>query len=128
MTKNVKALIVDDDLSVLESFKMILGLKDYEVKTAKSMEEAVAAAEKEHFDVAFIDLRFEGKEIGLDILSKLKKIDPSVEAIICTAFASEKSKIASVELGAMDYISKPFMMEVIYELVDRALERRKGKR
>ena len=123
-----KVLVVDDDLSVLESFTMILGLKDYEVKTAKSLEEAVAAAEKEKFDVAFIDLKFEGREIGLDILAKLKEIDPSVEAVICTAYASEKSKIGAVERGAMDYISKPFMMEVIYELVDRALERRKTKR
>ena len=128
MPQNAKILIVDDDLSVLESFKMILGLKDYEVKTAKSMEEAVAAVEKEKFDMAFIDLKFEGKEIGLDILSKIMEIDPPIKAVICTAFASEKSKIGSVERGAMDYISKPFMMEVIYELVDRALERRKGKR
>jgi len=122
-----KILIVDDDLSVLESFKMILGLKDYEVRTAKSMEEATAVAQKESFDMAFVDLRFGEKEIGLDILSKLKEIDSSIEVVICTAYASEKSKIGAVERGAMDYISKPFMMEVVYELVDRALERRKKK-
>lgn len=127
MAAKPKILIVDDDLSVLESFKMILGLKDYEVRTAKSMEEATAVAQKESFDMAFVDLRFGEKEIGLDILSKLKEIDSSIEVVICTAYASEKSKIGAVERGAMDYISKPFMMEVVYELVDRALERRKKK-
>jgi two-component system response regulator HydG len=124
----VKALVIDDELSVLESFKMILGIKDYEVQTAMSLEEAAETVKKEDFDIAFIDLKFSGKEIGLDILKKIKEIKPSIEAVIVTAFASEKSKIQAVELGAMDYISKPFMMEIIYELVERAIEHRKKKK
>ncbi|MBU0672885.1 MAG: response regulator [Candidatus Margulisbacteria bacterium] len=128
MANEVKILVVDDDLSVLESFKMILGIKDYYVKTAKNLEEAVAAAKAEKFNAAFIDLRFEGQEIGLDILTKLKEIDPAIGCVICTAYASEKSKISAVERGAIDYISKPFMMEVIYELIDRALEKKSGKK
>lgn len=127
MAKNVKILVVDDDLSVLESFKMILGIKDYYVKTAKDLAEAEAAVKAEKFDLAFVDLRFEGQEIGLDILARLKELDPSVEVIICTAYASETSKIGAVERGAMDYISKPFMMEVVYEQVDRALAKQKKK-
>jgi DNA-binding NtrC family response regulator len=128
LAKNVKVLVVDDDLAVLESFKMILGIKDYETGIAKNLEEAVAAVKNDKFDMAFIDLRFYGKDEGLNILAKLKEIDPSLEAVICTAYATEKSKIDAIQLGAMDYISKPFMMEVIYDLVDRALERRKVKR
>ncbi len=120
-----KILIADDDLSVLESFKMILGIKDYKVKTARSFDEASAAAAGERFDMAFIDMRFDGKEDGIRILKKLKEIDPSMQGIIVTAYASDKNKIEALESGAMDYISKPFMMEVIYELVDRAMERRK---
>lgn len=121
MAKKVKALIVDDELAVLESFKMILGIKDYEVVTASNLKEAAAAAQKDHFDIAFIDLRFYGKDIGLDILKKLKEVDPKLEAVIVTAYATEKTKIDAVQLGALDYISKPFMMEIIYDLVDRAV-------
>ena len=127
MSKDVKILVVDDDLSVLESFKMILGIRDYYVKTAKNLAEAETAVKAEKFDVAFVDLRFEGQEIGLDILSKLKEIDPSIEVIICTAYASETSKIGAVERGALDYISKPFMMETVYELIERALAKQKKK-
>jgi DNA-binding NtrC family response regulator len=123
----VKAMIVDDDLSVLESFKMVLGIKDYEVTTAKNFEEAASAAKKESLDVAFVDMRFNGKLDGLRILKNLKEIDPSIEVVIVTAYATDKTKIEALELGAMDYISKPFMMEIIYELVERALERRKKK-
>jgi len=124
----VKALVVDDELAVLESFKMILGIKNYQVTTARNREEAAAEARKDHFDVAFIDLRFAGRQIGLDILKELKEIDPKIEAVIVTAYATETTKIDALQLGAMDYISKPFMMEVIYELVDRAIEKNKAKR
>ncbi len=127
MPKQVKALVVDDELAVLESFKMVLEVKDYEAKTAANMEEAVAAVKKEDFDIAFIDLRFHGREIGLDILAKIKELSPRTECVIVTGYASEKSKIRAIELGAMEYISKPFMMEIIYELVDHALEHRRKK-
>lgn len=120
MSKDIKVLVVDDDISVLESFKMILGIRDYTVKTAQNMAEAEAATKQEKFDIAFIDLKFEGKEIGLDILAKLREIDAGLPCIICTAFASEQSKLEAVKRGAMDYISKPFMMETVYELIERA--------
>ncbi len=125
MAKIVKCLVVDDELSVLESFKMILGIKDYVVATAQNLNEAAAAAQKDHYDIVFIDLRFEGKEIGLDILKKIKGIDPKTECVIVTAYATAKTKMDAVQFGAMDYISKPFMMEVIYEMVDRALAKTK---
>ncbi|MFA4844104.1 MAG: response regulator [Candidatus Margulisiibacteriota bacterium] len=128
MTKEIKTLVIDDELAVLESFKMILGIKNYQVTTARNLNEAAAAVSKEHFDIAFIDLRFEGREIGLDILKNIKEIDPKIEAVIVTAYATETTKIDALQLGAMDYISKPFMMEVIYELVDRAIEKNKAKR
>ena len=125
MDKKVKALVVDDELSVLESFKMILGIKEYEVVTVQNQAEAEAAVKKQPFDIAFIDLRFEGRDIGLDILKKIKELAPRTEAVIVTAYASEKTKMDALQLGAMEYISKPFMMEVIYELVDRALAKHK---
>ena len=122
MNAKVKILVVDDELAVLESFKMILGIKEYTVITAQNLEEAAAAAQKEKPRVAFVDLRFYGKEIGIDILAKLKEIDPSIKVIICTAFASDESKKRAIEFDAMDYLSKPFTIETIFELVDRALK------
>ncbi|PIS31574.1 hypothetical protein COT42_00835 [Candidatus Saganbacteria bacterium CG08_land_8_20_14_0_20_45_16] len=123
MNKKVKVLVVDDELSVLESFKMILEIKDYEVRTALGMDEAVQAVKEENFDLAFVDLRFKGQDIGLGILAEIKKIKPKTKVVICTAFASDESKNNAVQLGAMDYISKPFMMEAIYKLVERALSK-----
>ena len=125
MPQTAKVLVVDDDLSVLESFIMILGIRDYQVTTAKNIDEAVDAVKKDKFNIAFIDLRFYGKtDEGINILKKLKELDPALNAVICTGYASEKTKIDAIQGGAMDYISKPFMMEVIYELVERALKGR----
>jgi len=125
MAYKVNAIIIDDELSVLESFKMILGIKDYAVTTAQNQAQAEAAVAKQHFDIAFIDMRFEGKEEGLHILKKVKELDPKLEAIIVTAFASDQTKMEALRLGAFDYISKPFMMETIYQIADRALAKHK---
>jgi DNA-binding NtrC family response regulator len=121
----VNVIVIDDEQSVLESFKMILGIRDHAVVTAQNLAEAVTAVAKQHFDVAFIDMRFEGKDEGLHILQKIKEINPKIEAVIVTAFASEQTKMQALQFGAFEYISKPFMMEVIYDLVDRALAKHK---
>lgn len=125
MAKRVKVLVVDDELAVLESFKMILEIKDYEVVTAQNLEQAAQAAQKDNFNVAFIDLKFQGKDIGLDILKKIKEVDPKIEGVIVTAYATENTKMEALRLGAFEYISKPFSMEVIYELVERAISKQK---
>ncbi|MEA3493911.1 MAG: response regulator [Candidatus Margulisiibacteriota bacterium] len=125
MADKTNCLVVDDELAVLESLKMILEVKEYAVKTAMNLEDAASAVQKDKFDIAFIDLRFNGRDIGLDILAKIKELSPSTECCIVTGYASEKSKVRAVELGAMEYVSKPFMMEVIYDLVNRALERKR---
>ena len=125
MGKTTKILVVDDELAVLESFKMILEIKDYYVKTALSLDESTDIARNEKFNLAFVDLRFNGKEEGLQILKGLKTIDPSLEIIIVTAFASDKTKMEAKKLGAFDYINKPFMMEDIYQIVDRVLAKQK---
>lgn len=123
----VKILVVDDEPSVLESFQMILKIRDYDVTTAQSVEDATTKAGQGPFDVAFVDLRLNGHEEGLDILKLLKTKKPSPEVVIVTAFASERTQANAIELGAMEYISKPFLMEEIYDLVNRALRKKRGR-
>lgn len=128
MTDNTKTkvLVVDDEPGALESFRMILEIKDYEVSTFSSGIEALAAAEKTSFDVAFIDLKMPIIG-GLDVLKKLKEISPSTEAVMVTAYASEESQANAITLGAMEYLRKPFLMEEIFSLCDRALRKKREK-
>lgn len=122
----VRILVVDDEPGALESFKMILEIKDYEVTTFSNGLEALEVAEKSPFDIAFIDLKMPIIG-GLDVLRKLKEISPDTEAIIVTAYASEESQANAITLGAMEYLRKPFLMEEVFSLCDRAIRKRREK-
>lgn len=122
----VKIIVVDDEPSVLESFKMILQIKDYEVETFADGPSAINSLEPGKFDLAFIDLKLPGMD-GIEILKNLKQKDPTLECVIVTAYATESSHSNAITLGALEYLRKPFLMEEIYELVERALRRRRSK-
>jgi len=123
---NVKIMVIDDEPSVLESFKMILKIKDYDVATFPDGASALAQLEKGKYDVAFIDYKLPGMD-GLEVLKKIKESDPDVEVIIVTAYATESSHANAITLGALEYLRKPFLMEEIYELVERGLRKKRTK-
>lgn len=122
----IKILVVDDEPGALESFRMILEIKDFEVSTFSNGNEALSQAEKTTFDIAFIDLKMPIID-GLEVLKKLKVISPSTEAIIVTAYATEESQANAITFGAMEYLRKPFLMEEIFSLCDRALRKKREK-
>ncbi|MBU0629794.1 MAG: response regulator [Candidatus Margulisbacteria bacterium] len=126
MSDNVKIIVIDDEPSVLESFKMILKIKDYDVTTFPDGPTALAGIEKGKFDLAFVDYKLPGMD-GLEVLKKIKELDPSIEVIIVTAYATESSHANAITLGALEYLRKPFLMEEIYELVERGLRRKRTK-
>jgi len=70
----------------------------------------------------------EKKDGGILVLQKIKEIDPEVEVCIVTGYATEKTHTNAISYGAMDYLQKPFIMEDIYELVNRALRKRREKK
>jgi DNA-binding NtrC family response regulator len=119
-------MVIDDEPSVLESFKMILKIKDYEVETFPDGPAALASLTKGKFDMAFIDYKLPVMD-GLEVLRKIKEIDSEIEVVIVTAYATDASHANAITLGALEYLRKPFLMEEIYELVERGLKRRRTK-
>ncbi|MBN2058335.1 MAG: response regulator [Candidatus Saganbacteria bacterium] len=126
MTESVRIAVIDDEEGVRESFKMILKIKDYDVDVFEDGEKAIANIKKDKYDLAFIDYKLPGMD-GIEVLRKLKEIDPTVEVIIVTAYASESSQANAITLGALEYLRKPFLMEEIYELVERGLRKRRTR-
>ncbi len=124
--EKVKILVVDDEPSVLESFKMILGIKDYDVDVFPDGPSMIAKLKKGVYDVAFVDMKLPGMD-GIQVLKKIKETDPDIEVIIVTAYATESSHANAITLGALEYLRKPFLMEEIYELVERGLRKRREK-
>jgi len=127
VTNTAKIVVVDDEASVLESFKMILGIKNYDVDTFESGESALKDFSKGKYQVAFVDIKMP-KMDGLELLKRLKEADPDLEVAMVTAYADDQSHAKAIDLGALEYLRKPFLMEEIYELVDRGLRRRKAKK
>jgi DNA-binding NtrC family response regulator len=127
LAEEVKIMVVDDEEGVRESFKMILKIKDYDVQTFENGEAAVDSLKKDVFDLAFVDYKLPGMD-GIEVLRKIKEIDPNVEVVIVTAYASESSHANAITLGALEYLRKPFLMEEIYELVERGLRKKRAKK
>ena len=126
MAEKAKVIIVDDQIGVLESFKEILKIKDYDVSGFQSGKEAIESMKTNKYDIAFVDLKMPEMD-GIEVLKKIKENDPSVEVVIVTAYASEESFANAITLGAMEYLRKPFLMGEVYALADRALRKRREK-
>lgn len=126
MAQEIKIMVIDDEPSILESFKMILKIKDYVVDTFPDGPSALSNLKKGMYDMAFVDFRLPVMD-GLEVLKRIKEIDSDIEVAIVTAYATEASHANAITLGALEYLRKPFLMEEIYELVDRGLRRRRSK-
>jgi DNA-binding NtrC family response regulator len=136
MAENIRIAVVDDEDPIRESFKMILQIKDYEPELFEKAEDFLKQLEKGAYDLIFLDLYLkkdplpysrETKDGGIEALKKIKEIDPAVEIVVVTGYATDKTHVNAITLGAMEYLSKPFLMEDIYELVNRALQKRQAK-
>jgi len=127
LAENVKIIVIDDEEGVRESFKMILKIKDYDVTAYEDGEAAISSVKKDLYDMAFVDYKLPGMD-GIEVLKKLKEVDPNIEVVIVTAYASESSHANAITLGALEYLRKPFLMEEIYELVERGLRKRRAKK
>ena len=125
MPDKANILIVDDEMGPRESLRMILK-PHYNVYTAERGEQAVEILAEATIDLVTVDLKMPGIP-GTKILEKVKQKDPSIEAIIITGYGSMDSAIEGLRLGAFDYISKPFDVNHVLDLIHRALERRNAK-
>ena len=120
---SVKVLVIDDDLAVLEALKLTLGLEGFDVVDAESGDVAVATAKTDAFDVAITDLTMPGMS-GLETLAALRQIDPTLPVIVASGFLTEEIAAECLRLGALAYIRKPFDLEDLFSLVQRALQER----
>jgi DNA-binding NtrC family response regulator len=119
-----KILVVDDEASMTQFLSIVLKKEGYQVTAVNHGKDAVERAKSESFDVAITDYKMPGAD-GIEVLSALKKIDPDLPVILMTAFASQKSAIEAVNLGAFQYLEKNAKNEEIRVVVKNALEMRK---
>jgi DNA-binding NtrC family response regulator len=113
--------IIDDEPVIHEVLGDLLTFEGYAVERSFSGEEALDKHSSQTYDLILLDLLMPGMN-GIDVLKKLKKIDPHSIIIIITAYASVESAISAMKMGAFDYIQKPFKHEELLLTIGRALE------
>ena len=122
MNNNDTILVVDDEHGVRESFKVVLQ-DEYSVFLAGTGEEAIDITVKNTIDLILLDIRLPDID-GLHLLEKLKGIDPNTEIIMVTAVKEIETAVKAIKLGAYDYVVKPFNVDDMLTLINRALEKR----
>ncbi|MBL7996756.1 sigma-54-dependent Fis family transcriptional regulator [bacterium] len=122
--ENKKLLVVDDEKIVRESLQHWFEEEGYHVDTADRADEALNKFDKGKYDLCLLDIKMPGMS-GLELLKKMKEIDPDLIVILITAHASVSSAIKSLKDGAFDYITKPIDPEELGHLVKKAVEQKK---
>lgn len=115
-------LIIEDDVSILRGLKDNLSFEGYNVLTSADGQEGLQMAVENHINLLLLDIMLPGIN-GYDICRRLKKEKPELPIIMITARGSELDKVAGLDLGADDYITKPFSIPELLARV-RAVFRR----
>jgi len=110
--KPPRVLVADDDADVLAAIRLLLKGEGFEVETATSPAQALAALESRDFDAALLDLNYardttSGRE-GLELVEQLRALDPTLPVVVMTAWGSVDGAVAAVRRGARDYVQKPW--------------------
>jgi DNA-binding NtrC family response regulator len=105
-------LIVDDEASVRESLTPILESEDVQVNSAASAEEAEVILKDHKFDLVITDLRLGGSmgTEGLDLISRVKELEPSTQVVLMTAFGSREVEMEARRRGAADFWKKSILI------------------
>ncbi len=126
MENKGKVLVVDDQQITRTTLADILRLEGYEVTPAADGPAALAALERQEYDVMLLDLMMPGMS-GLEVLARLREADWDGEVVLLTAHSSVESAIGALRHGAADYLLKPASAPEIIAAVQKALERRRQR-
>ena len=112
MSEQPHVLVADDDADVLAALRLLLRGEGWQVSTATSPALALAVVEGGECDVALLDLNYardttSGGE-GLDLIERMRSLDPSVPVVVMTAWGSVEGAVAALRRGARDYVQKPW--------------------
>ena len=117
-----RILVVDDELGPRESLRMLLK-GAYEIRTAENGQSALAELPRYRPDLVILDIKMPEMN-GLEVLRRVKESDPSIEAVMITAYASLETVKQALTYGAFEYLIKPFSRQDLEDVVRRALLRR----
>src|SRR5882762_9530411 len=124
MDKRLRVLVVDDDKSICRWLNAVLTADGYECRAARSVEDAEPLLREGPIDLALLDI-YIGQANGIEFLEKLKTLQPECKCVVMTAHASVETVARSVAGGALEYLSKPLLIDELLALLRRLTGPRK---
>ena len=117
-------LVIDDEESIRDSCSQVLIKEGYQTETAGDGETGLQKVKEVRPDLVLVDLKMPGV-CGMEVLKKIRDIDPNIIAVVITGFATIDSAVESMKEGAYDFLPKPFTPDELRLIVKRGLEKRK---
>ena len=121
--RQARILVVDDERSMRELLAIVLRREGYDVVLADSGRAAIDVLERQPVDILISDIKMPDLS-GVDVLRAAKKIDQDILGIMITAFASTETAVEAMRLGACDYLSKPFDVDLLKMKVREKIDNR----
>ncbi len=118
-----RLLVVDDEKGIRDLIKAEFEMNGYEVTSALNGAQAVEILNLKKFDIVITDIRMP-KMDGLTLLEEIKKASPEIEVIITTGFATIETAVQAMRNGAYDFIEKPFELNALVMVIEKALEKK----
>ncbi|HAH31447.1 MAG TPA: hypothetical protein DCL44_03930 [Elusimicrobia bacterium] len=122
MKEQIKILVVDDEPGIRDMLSYELCSHDYQVVTAVNGEEALEKVGKEKFDLVISDIKMP-RMGGLEMLDAIKKVNPDIEVIMSTGYGTIETAVSAMKKGAYDFVQKPFNLDEILAIIEKALEK-----
>jgi DNA-binding response OmpR family regulator len=123
---NERILVIEDDPSILRGLQLNLGMEGYAVRSASDGETGLALAKGERFDLLVVDVMLP-RLGGLEVVREVRQADPDLPVLILSAKGQESDKVAGLQLGADDYMVKPFSLKELLARIDALLRRRRAR-
>ena len=123
----MKILVVDDDAIVTKSCKRILEAEGFEVSTVPSADQGIEAIKHDDFDLLLMDVKMP-KHDGIYLMREIKKDWPDIPIIVMSGYPTPETVADVLELGATQFIPKPFrpdeLIKTIHQVIQSGLKKR----
>lgn len=119
MSDKTRLMVIDDEPIVGKRLKQLFERAGYDVESFTEGSTAIKEMEKNRFDIIITDLKMEGID-GLKILETAKQVNPDIKVIIITGFARRATAKEILDRGAFEFITKPFKIDELKQVVRKA--------
>ncbi|MEM8882773.1 MAG: HD domain-containing phosphohydrolase [Planctomycetota bacterium] len=126
MVRPVRILVVDDELQIAQLLSGVLQAEGYDVDYVTDGTDAVERLGSENYDLMLTDLRMPQMG-GMELIEEARRIQPGVDSLIMTAFASTDTAVSALRSGVTDYLRKPFGVDDVRSAVSKALQSREER-